>query len=97
MRRCTRMPPTATIDSGVARTAFHWEFDRGRPAAGGCAGDDGAGAAGVPNQPDPSRIPRRAPGYQLKVKTTDYPPGTYTLSFTTGTVPTTHTLPFVVR
>ena len=37
------------------------------------------------------------PGYQLNVKTTKYPPGTYTLFFTAGTDPTTHTAQFVIK
>ena len=36
-------------------------------------------------------------GYQFNVKTTSYPPGTYTLSFTAGADPTTHTLTVTVR
>ena len=38
-----------------------------------------------------------APGYEKDVKTADYPAGTYTLSFTAGSDPTTHTAPFVIR
>jgi hypothetical protein len=36
------------------------------------------------------------PCYQLNVDTAGYPPGTYTLSFTTGTDPATHTAQFTV-
>jgi hypothetical protein len=32
-------------------------------------------------------LPNQGPGYQLKVKTTGYPAGTYTLSFTAGSDP----------
>lgn len=38
----------------------------------------------------------QGPGYQLNVKTKGYPAGTYTLSFTAGSDPTTHTVQFVV-
>jgi hypothetical protein len=38
----------------------------------------------------------QGPGYQLNVKTTNYPASTYTLSFTAGSDPTTHTAQFVV-
>ena len=37
-----------------------------------------------------------APGYELDVKTAGYPARTYTLSFTAGSDPTTHTAPFVI-
>jgi hypothetical protein len=37
------------------------------------------------------------PGYQLNVKTTRYPPATYTLSFVATGDPVTHTVQFVVR
>ena len=36
------------------------------------------------------------PGYQLNVKTTRYPSGTYTLSFTVTGDPTTHSVQFVI-
>ena len=36
------------------------------------------------------------PGYQLNVKTTGYPPGSYTLSFTAGADPTVHTAKFAI-
>jgi hypothetical protein len=39
---------------------------------------------------------RQSPGYQLNVRTARYPAGTYTLSFTAGSDPTTHTAQFVV-
>jgi hypothetical protein len=38
----------------------------------------------------------QGPGYQLNVKTTGYPAGTYTLSFTVGGDPTLHTAQFVI-
>jgi hypothetical protein len=38
-----------------------------------------------------------APGYEKDVRTAGYPAGTYTLSFTAGSDPTTHTAPFVIR
>jgi hypothetical protein len=38
----------------------------------------------------------QGPGYQLNVKTTGYPKGTYTLSFTAGSDPTVHTAQFVI-
>jgi len=38
----------------------------------------------------------QGPGYQLNVKTTGYPAGTYTLSFTAGGDPTVHTAQFVI-
>jgi hypothetical protein len=38
----------------------------------------------------------QGPGYQLDVKTTSYPPGTYALSFTASGDPTAHTAEFVV-
>ena len=38
----------------------------------------------------------QGPGYQLNVKTTGYPPGTYTLSFTVSGDPTVHTAKFVI-
>jgi hypothetical protein len=38
----------------------------------------------------------QGPGYQLNVKTTGYPAGTYTLSFTAGSDPTVHTAQFVI-
>jgi hypothetical protein len=41
-------------------------------------------------------LPDQGPGYQLDVKTTGYPAGTYTLSFTAGSDPTTHTATFVI-
>ncbi len=37
------------------------------------------------------------PGYQLNVKTSRYPPGTYTLSFTVTGDPVTHSVQFVLR
>ena len=37
------------------------------------------------------------PSYLLNVRTLRFPPGTYTLSFTAGADPTTHTAPFVVK
>ena len=37
------------------------------------------------------------PGYQLNLKTTKYPPNTYTVSFKAGADPTTHTAQFVVN
>jgi hypothetical protein len=37
------------------------------------------------------------PGYQLNVKTTKYPAGTFTLSFTAAGDPVTHTVKFVLR
>jgi uncharacterized protein involved in high-affinity Fe2+ transport len=39
----------------------------------------------------------QGPGYQVNVKTTSYPAGTYTLKFTAGADPTTHTVTFMVR
>jgi IPT/TIG domain/Bacterial Ig-like domain (group 3) len=42
-------------------------------------------------------LPDSGPGYQLNVKTTHYPPNTYTLSFTATGDPVTHTVQFVVR
>ena len=38
----------------------------------------------------------QGPGYQLNIKTTGYPKGTYTLSFTAGGDPTVHTAKFVI-
>jgi hypothetical protein len=38
----------------------------------------------------------QAPGYQLNIKTTGYPAGTYTLRFTISGDPTTHTAQFVI-
>ena len=38
----------------------------------------------------------QGPGYQLNIKTTGYPAGTYTLSFTAGGDPTVHTAQFVI-
>ncbi len=38
----------------------------------------------------------QGPGYQLNVKTSGYPAGTYTLSFTAGSDPTAHTAEFVI-
>jgi Bacterial Ig-like domain (group 3)/Glycine rich protein len=38
----------------------------------------------------------QGPGYQLNVKTTGYPAGTYTLSFTASGDPTVHTAQFVI-
>jgi hypothetical protein len=38
----------------------------------------------------------QGPGYQVNVKTTGYPAGTYTLTCTAGADPTTHTVTFVV-
>ena len=38
----------------------------------------------------------QGPGYQLNVKTTGYPAGTYTLSFTAGGDPTVHTAQLVI-
>jgi hypothetical protein len=40
--------------------------------------------------------PKQGLSYQFDVKTTKYPAGTYTLSFTAGTDPTTHTATFVL-
>ena len=37
------------------------------------------------------------PGYQLNIKTTGYPKGTYILSFTVSGDPTVRTLTFVIR
>jgi hypothetical protein len=60
---------------------------------------------GLSPSPAPGTAPRgtftyltldQGPGYQLNVKTTGYPAGTYTLSFTAGSDPTTHTAQFVV-
>jgi hypothetical protein len=42
-------------------------------------------------------LPNTGPGYQLNVKTTRYPPNTYTLSFTATGDPVTHTVQFVIR
>ena len=42
-------------------------------------------------------LPDSGPGYQLNVKTTRYPPATYTLSFTATGDPVTHTVQFVLR
>jgi probable HAF family extracellular repeat protein len=39
---------------------------------------------------------KKSSEYQLKITTTGYPSGAYTLSFTAGADPTTHTAPFVV-
>lgn len=41
-------------------------------------------------------LPDQGPGYQLNVKTTGYPAGTYTLSFTVSGDPTVHTATFVI-
>ena len=38
----------------------------------------------------------QGPGYQLNIKTTGYPAGTYTLSFTAGSDPTVHTAKFII-
>jgi hypothetical protein len=38
----------------------------------------------------------QGPGYQLNIKTTGYPAGTYTLSFTVSGDPTVHTAQFVI-
>ena len=38
----------------------------------------------------------QGPGYQLNDKTTGYPAGTYTLSFTAGGDPTIHTAKFII-
>ena len=41
-------------------------------------------------------LPDRGPGYQLNVKTTGYPAGTYTLLFTAGSDPAIRTATFVI-
>lgn len=41
-------------------------------------------------------LPDQGPGYQLNVKSTGYPKGTYTLSFTVSGDPTVHTAQFVI-
>jgi len=60
---------------------------------------------GLSPSPAPGKAPAGAftfltldqgPGYQLNIKTTGYPPGTYTLSFTAGADPTVHTAKFVI-
>jgi hypothetical protein len=60
---------------------------------------------GLSPSPAPGKAPTGAftfttmqgvPGYQLNIKTTGYPPGTYTLSFTAGHDPTIHTAQFVI-
>jgi len=42
-------------------------------------------------------LPGHGPGYQLNVKTKDYPAATYTLSFTATGDPVTHSVQFIVR
>ena len=62
-------------------------------------------ATGLSPSPAPGKAPAgtftfltldQGPGYQLNVKTTGYPAGTYTLSFTAGSDPTVHTTKFVI-
>ena len=61
---------------------------------------------GLSPSPAPGKAPtgtftfttsNQGPGYQVNVKTTGYPAGTYTLKFTAGADPTTHTVTFMVR
>jgi hypothetical protein len=42
-------------------------------------------------------LPNTGPGYQFNIRTTRYPPNTYTLSFTATGDPVTHTVQFVIR
>jgi hypothetical protein len=60
---------------------------------------------GLSPSPAPGKAPSGAftfltltqgPGYQLNIKTTGYPAGTYTLSFTAGADPTVHTAKFII-
>jgi Bacterial Ig-like domain (group 3)/IPT/TIG domain len=50
-----------------------------------------------PSGPFSFQLLDSGPGYLLNVKTKDYPPGTYTLSFTATGDPVIHTVQFVLR